>query len=147
MLTYENSVQFVLDQPAPVSLRNFFPPENGFIWSSSHWSEITFEFSATPASRKKSAKLMLDFDVFKMAGHIDGQDVFIYLNGLRVGSHFETQRTTLAIPVDAKMLKSGGNVLTFDTPDTKRPSEFGIPDERQLGIQLFGMQIRPTDES
>jgi hypothetical protein len=142
MLTYENSVQFVKGESAPVSLRNFFPPEDGFIWSSSHWSEITFGFSATPAGGKEHADLILDFDVFKIVGHVDGQNALIYLNGLRVGSHYITQRTTLVIPIDAAMLKPSGNVLTFDTPDTRKPSEFGIPDERQLGIQLFSMQIR-----
>jgi hypothetical protein len=144
MLTYDNAVHFVKGEPAPVALRNFFPPENGFIWSASRWSEITFKFSATPASAKKYADVILDFDVFKMVGHVDGQNVLIYLNGLRVGSHYITERTTLAIRIDAKMLKPGENVLTFDTPDNNKPSEFGIPDERKLGIQLFAMQIRPT---
>jgi hypothetical protein len=144
MLTYDNSVQFIIGEPAPVLLRNFSPPENGFVWSSSHWSEITFGFTATPVSRKKHADFTLDFDVFKMAGHVEGQNVLLYFNGLRVGSHYITQRTALVVPIDAAMLKPRDNVLTFDTPDSRRPSEFGSPDERKLGIQLFSMQVRPA---
>jgi hypothetical protein len=128
----------------PVSLRNFFPPEDGFIWSSARWSEITFEFAAAAGRGKKSVDVILDFDVFKMEGHLEGQNVLIYLNGLRVGSHYITRRTTIVVLIDATLLKPGENVLTFDTPDSRKPSEFGIADERQLGIQLFAIQIRPA---
>ena len=144
MLTYNNSIQFVKDEAPPVSLRNFFPPENGFIWSTSYWSDITFAFSATPADEIKAADFILEFDVFKMGGHVEGQNVLIYLNGLRVGSHYVTQRTTVVIRMDAALLEPTDNVLTFDTPDTRMPSEFGLPDERRLGVQLFSMQIRPV---
>jgi hypothetical protein len=142
MLTYENSIRFEKGKEVPVSLRNFHPPEDGFIWSSSIWSEITFEFSATAARAKKSADVILDFDVFKMEEHVEGQNALIYLNGLRVGSYYITRRTTIVIPIDCSLLKPSENVLTFDTPDSRKPSEFGSSDERQLGIQLFSMQIR-----
>jgi hypothetical protein len=143
MLTYENSIQFEKGKEAPVSLRNFYPPEDGFIWSSSRWSEITFGFSATAARTKKSADVILDFDVFKKEKHVEGQNALIYLNGLRLGSHYITRRTTIVIAIDSALLKPSENVLTFDTPDSRKPSEFGSADERQLGIQLFSMQIRP----
>jgi hypothetical protein len=143
MLTHDNSIQFVKDEAPPVSLRNFFPPENGFVWSTSYWSDITFAFSPTPAGVYKAAEFTLDFDVFKMGGHIDGQNVLIYLNGLRVASHYITQRTTVVIRLDPALLEPTDNVITFDTPDSRKPSEFGLPDERRLGVQLFSMQIRP----
>jgi hypothetical protein len=144
MLTYDNSVQFLKDEPTPLGLRNFFPPEDGFVWSSSYWSEITFGFSPSPARSKKFADLILDLDVFKVGGQLDGQNTFIYLNGLRVGSNYINRRTTVVIPIDASALKPGDNVLTFDTPDSRKPSDFGIRDERQLGIQLFSLQVRPA---
>lgn len=144
MLTYDNSIQFAKGETVPISLRNFFPPEDGFIWSTASWSEITFGFSGTLARGKKYADLILDFDVFKVASHVEGQNTLIYLNGLRVGSHFLTRRTTVVIPIEPAALKPAENVLTFDTPNARKPSEFGIPDDRQLGIQLFSMQIRPA---
>jgi hypothetical protein len=144
MLTYENSVQFDLGEPSPVALRNFSLPEKGFIWSSSDWCEIVFAFSATPVSSKKLVDFILDIDVFKMAGHLTGQNVLLYLNGLRVGSHYITEQTTLVTRINAAMLRPSGNVLTFDTPDSRKPSEFGSPDDRKLGIQLFSIQIRPA---
>jgi hypothetical protein len=145
MLTYENSVQFAKDEPPTVILRNFYPPEDGFVWSSSSWSEVTFKFSAAAGRRKKHADVILDFDVFKVAGQADGQNALIYLNGLRVGSHYITRRTTAVIPIDAGLLKPNENVLTFDTPDSRTPSDYGIADKRLLGIQLFSIKIRPAD--
>ena len=144
MLTHDNSIQFVKDEAPPVSLRNFFPPENGFVWSTSYWSDITFAFSPTAAGGDEGAELILDIDAFKMAGHVEGQNVLIYLNGLRVGSHYVTQRTSVIIRMDPSLLEPTDNVLTFDTPDTRMPSEFGLPDQRRLGVQLFSMQIRPV---
>jgi hypothetical protein len=144
MLTYDNSIAFAKGKETPVALRNFYPPEDGFIWSSAHWSEITFEFSATAGRGKKNADVILDFDVFKKEKLVEGQNTLIYLNGLRVGSHYITRRTTVVIPIDSALLKPAENVLTFDTPDSRKPSEFGGSDERQLGIQLFSMQIRPA---
>jgi hypothetical protein len=144
MLTYDNSIQFVKDARPPVSLRNFFAPEDGFIWSTGAWCEITFGFSTVSGRGKRDADLILDLDVFKVAGETEGQNVLLYLNGLRIGSHYVTRRTTVVIPIDAAILKNENNVLTFDTPERKRPSDYGIADERQLGIQLFSMQLRPA---
>src|ERR1700733_13481915 len=117
MLTYDNSVQFTLGEPTLASLRNFYAPETGFIWSSSEWSEIRFSFSATPEVESTEVDLSLDCDVFRVGGRFDGQNILIYLNGLRVGSHFITQRTQLNIRVSSADLKPADNVLTLDTPD------------------------------
>jgi len=144
MLTYDNSVRFEKGRAPTVSLRNFYPPEDGFVWSSSRWSEIKFEFAATAGRDKKNVDVILDFDVFKVDGYMDGQNALIYLNGLRVGSHYISRRTAIIIPIDTALLKPSENVLTFDTPDSRIPSDFGIADKRQLGIQLFSIQIRPA---
>jgi hypothetical protein len=88
--------------------------------------------------------VILDLDAFKKEGHTDGQNVLLYVNGLRVSSHFIARRSTIVIPVEPAVLKPSGNVLTFDTPNSRMPSEFGMADGRQLGIQLFSMQIRPA---
>lgn len=146
MLTYVNSIQFALGEPVLVSLRNFYEPENEFVWSSSRWSEITFSFSATPEVGAEEADVILDCDVFKVASRLEGQNILTYLNGARLGSHFITQRTLLSIRVGASQLKPTANVLTLDTPDSRKPSEFGSADDRQLGIQLFSIRIRPVEK-
>lgn len=145
MLTLENSIKFLQDQDPAVTLRNFYAPENGFVWSSSRWSEIEFGFSATPnRGLRKNVDLIIDFDVFKVDGRLDGQDVLIYLNGLRVGSHHIMRRTAVVIPVEMASLRSSDNILTFDTPDSCSPKQYGMADDRRLGIQLFSLQIRPA---
>lgn len=145
MLTYDNSIQFKRSKEPTVVLRNFYPPEDGFVWSSSRWSDVTFGFSAGAGRRKKSADVILDLDAFKVEGQTGGQNALIYLNGLRVGSININRRTTVVIPIDAAVLKPSENVLTFDTPDSRTPSDYGIADKRLLGIQLFSMKIRPAD--
>jgi hypothetical protein len=144
MLTYDNSIQFAKGKVPQVALRNFYPPEDGFVWSSGYWSEISFGFSAAPGRGRRLADVILDFDAFKKEGHTDGQNVLLYFNGLRVGSHFIDRRSIMAIPIDPATLKPSDNVLTVDTPNSRSPSEFGSADGRQLGIQLFSMQIRPA---
>jgi hypothetical protein len=144
MLTYDNSVHFAKGKVPSVALRNFYPPEDGFVWSSGHWSEISFGFSFAPGRGKKLADVILDLDAFKKEGHTDGQNVFVYLNGLRVGSHYIDRRSTIVISIDPATLKLSDNVLVFDTPNSRMPSEFGMADGRQLGIQLFSVQIRPA---
>lgn len=144
MLTFDNSVKFVQGQDVPLILRNFYAPEDGFVWSSSRWSEITFAFSPTPnRTQRKGADLIIDLDVFKVDSKLEGQDVLIYFNGLRVGSHYLTRRTTIVIPLELTQLKAADNVLTFDTPDSSSPKQFGLSDGRRLGIQLFSLQVRP----
>jgi hypothetical protein len=145
MLTYDNSIQFGKGKEPTVVLRNFYPPEDGFVWSSSRWSDVTFGFSAGAGRRDKIADVVLDLDVFKVEGQTGGQNALIYLNGLRVGSHYITRRTTVVIPIDSAVLKPTENVLTFDTPDSRMPSDYGIADKRLLGIQLFSLKIRPAD--
>ena len=144
MITYDNSIQFAKGKVPPVALRNFYPPEDGFVWSSGYWSEIGFGFSGASVRARRLADVILDADAFKKEGHTDGQNVLLYLNGLRVGSHYIARRTTIVVPVDPGMLKPSDNALTFDTPNSRMPSEFGMADGRQLGIQLFSMQIRPA---
>ncbi len=143
MLNYKNSVSFVKGETPGVLLRNYYEPEDGFVWSSSKWSEIIFAFSADVPARAKSSDLILDLDVFKSPPALPFQTVKIYLNGWRIGSRDVTERTTALIPVNPLILKPVENVLTFDTPDASVPAAFGIPDQRRLGIQLFSLQFRP----
>lgn len=144
MRTFEDSVTFTAGTDPGVSLRNFWPPEDGFVWSTGIWSEITFAF--TPSARQPAplADLILDMDVFKKPDHLEAQNVLLYLNGLRIGSYYVQRRTTYFAAFDPKILRPADNVLTLDTPDVASPSEFGGSDSRKLGVQLFSLQIRKS---
>lgn len=146
MLNFVNTITFAGGEEPSVILKNFHNPEDGFVWSSAKWSEIVFSFADKDALSIKSADLVLDLDVFKAPPDLPGQNVFIYLNGLRIGSYEFTRRSNYVIPFDAGILKPDENVLTFDTPDATGPDSFGIEDSRRLGIQLFTLQIRPAIE-
>jgi len=143
MLTYKNSLEFLKGKPPAVLLRNFFEPENGFVWSTSTWSEIIFSFADSGLNKDKSADLILDLDVYKAPPKLPGQTVKCYLNGLRIGSRDIIDRTVSIVTFDAGLLKPTENILTFDTPQASIPSDFGVDDGRRLGVQLFSMQIRP----
>ncbi len=143
VLNYLNSVSFQKGESPPVLFRNFYEPEEGFVWSTSLWSEIIFSFSEGIPPRTKSADLILDLDVFKSPPSLLHQTVKFYLNGLRIGSRDVNSRTTALISFNPTILNLVENVLTFDTPDASVPARFGVRDERRLGVQLFSLQFRP----
>ena len=145
MLTFENSLTFSSNEEPDAQLRNFWGAENGFIWSSGQWCELTFSFDTKSADKNGLLDLILDIDVFKNGDELKGQNVLLYLNGLRIGSLFCTKRSTMVFSFDARLLKAEENVFTMDTPDATSPSLFGSKDTRTLGVQLFSMQVRKVE--
>jgi hypothetical protein len=145
MLTFDNSVTFSAGVPPIVSMTNFSAPEEGFIWSTGKWSEVTFSFSAGSKNASGTADLILDIHAFVAPPGLEGQNAKIYLNGLRIASAYIKSRVTRAFEFDAKILKPDDNVLVIDTPDSAAPEDFGVPDARQLGIQLYSLQIRRAE--
>jgi hypothetical protein len=142
MRSFEDSLTFSADVEPDVSLRNFWPPESGFIWSTGKWSEVIFPFNSGSREAPSEADLIIDMDVLRRPTQLDAQHVFLYLNGLRLGSYFVQRRATFFATFNSRILKSTGNVLIFDTPDVASPSMFGELDKRQLAVQLFSLQIR-----
>jgi hypothetical protein len=134
-------VSFTKDVLPSVELISFWPPEDGFVWSSGKWCELIFKFNLQTAPTDERGELVLDFDSYKSPPGLEGQNVFIYLNGLRIGARRLTKRVTAFIEFDPALLKAT-NVLTFDTPDAASPTQWGGTDERVLGIQLFTFQAR-----
>ncbi len=145
MLSFKNSVVFTKGEAPPVLLRNFYEPEDGFVWGTSRWSEITFSFTGDRPVPGTKADLVLDLDVFKAPPTLPCQTVLVYLNGLRIGSKDVNMRLTAIFPFPGEILRKAENVLTFDTPNVSVPSAFGIPDERLLSVQLFSLQLRRAE--
>jgi hypothetical protein len=145
MLTFENSLTFSSTAEPDAQLRNFWGPENGFIWSSGKWCELTFSFDIKSADRNALLDLILDLDVFKHGEELKGQNVLLYLNGLRIGSLYCTKRSTMVFSFDARLLKAEENIFTMDTPDAASPSQFGSKDGRTLGVQLFSLQVHKVE--
>jgi hypothetical protein len=127
---------------AGVTLEGFAPPEDGFVWQMGRWGEITFDFDDLSRGRTGMADLMVELDVFKHGPAMTGQNLFVYLNGLRVGSFFVTHRRILIMSFPANILRARTNVLTLDTPDAAPPRAFGIDDGRVLGAAVFAVYFR-----
>jgi len=144
MLNFENALTFREGFEPDAALRNFWPPEGGWIWSTGRWAEISFAFEIDPRLRVGGAELIVDLDVFKHEAALDGQNVFVYLNGLRIGSLFCKSRATFIFAFEPKILARSESTVTFDTPDSARPSDFGSDDQRVLGVQLFSLRIRKS---
>lgn len=142
MLTYDNSLTFAKGVEPDATLRNFWGPEDKFVWSTGKWCEIVFGFHAEGKAPGPLVDLILDMDVFKVPEKLLGQNLFVYLNGLRIASQFCQRRTTSVASIDPKLLRASENMLTIDTPDSAMPSDFGVADTRLLGIQLFSVQLR-----
>jgi len=122
--------------------KNFHPPEREFSWSDGPWSEIVFPLPAEQLKASTTFDVVLDFDVFKSPPEMEGQNVFVYLNGLRLASRFITKRSFVNLRISGLFLRPVDNILTFDTPDSAPPKRFGIADPRCLGMQLFSIVVR-----
>jgi hypothetical protein len=127
---------------AGVSLNGFAPPEEGFVWQMGRWGEIAFDFDDLTRNRTGMADLMLELDVFKHGSEFPGQNVFIYLNGLRVGSFYITHRRILIMNFPVNILRPKNNMLTLDTPDAAPARNFGLNDTRTLGAAVFAVYFR-----
>jgi hypothetical protein len=127
---------------AGVSLTGFAPPEEGFVWQMDRWGEIVFDFDDLTRNRTGMADLMVELDVFKHGSDLPGQNVFIYLNGLRVGSFYITHRRILIMNFPVNTLRAKTNVLTIDTPDAAPARNFGLNDTRTLGTAVYAIYFR-----
>ncbi len=141
MLDANSIVTFSKDTLPMVELKSFWPPEDGFVWSAGKWCEVVFQYAVGTAQPHDRGELVLDFDSYKSPPALEAQNVFMYLNGLRVGARRMNKRVTAFIEFDPAILKPT-NVLTIDTPDAVSPATFSGRDERVLGIQLFTLQVR-----
>lgn len=144
MITFGHSLTFVPGKALPVVLRNFHPPEEGYVWSDSKWCEIVFPFSAGTTRVPKAADLILDLDVYKAPPEFPGQTLMTYLNGMRIGQFDVKGHQTFVVPISTALLREQENSLVIDTPMSNTPSSFGVKDERVLGVQVFSVQIQPA---
>ena len=146
MIGREEKFSFSKDVEPTIGLVNFCPPEDGFVWSSALWSEVKFPAIGPTVTREHSLAncsidIALDIDVFKVPPNFAGQNVYFYVNGLRLASRFITTRITVMLELPGFMSKERDNLVTIETPDAARPLDHGLQDTRKLGIQLFGVRI------
>jgi hypothetical protein len=126
-----------------VGLENFWKPEDEFVWSSGKWCQILFDVPARSADPDGGeVELVLDLDAFRAAPELEGQDLHVYVNGLRVATRHVTKRIMIVAEVARHALREHANSITIDTPDAARPSDFGEVDDRRLGIKLFSVKLR-----
>lgn len=142
VLNFDNALTFKTGEEPEAALQNFWPPEESWVWSTGRWSEINFAFDLGLRPPSGTVELILDLDVFRRQEKYPGQNILIYLNGLRIGSLYCTHRMIVAFAFDAKILNRAENALTIDTPDSTMPSVFGGADGRVLGAQIFSVRIR-----
>jgi hypothetical protein len=144
MQSFETSVTFLAGEEPDAALRNFWAPEDGFVWSTGKWCEISFAFDSGGKPVGQLADLIIDADAFRFERQLEGQNALVYLNGVRIGSFYVLRRTTYFATFDPHLLRPTDNVITIDTPDAACPSDFGSDDGRRLGIKLFSLQIRKS---
>lgn len=143
MLSFQNSLSFAEGTNDLVAFTNFWEPEQAFIWSTGKWCEISFGFQASPGHNAvKSADLIVDIDAYRGPEDGSGQNVYIYLNGMRIGAAFLTSRSIQIWSFDPRTLRPSENLLIIDTPEAHSPRIYGDKDFRVLGIQLHSLQIR-----
>lgn len=143
MFSLDDTLEVAEWPSAGVVLKGFSHIEDSFVWQIGRFGEITFDIQEAGKPRSQGVDVILDMDVFKTGPEgLEGQNVFVYLNGLRIGSTFISGRRVVILHVPTSVLRARGNVLTLDTPDAAKPSSYGMGDERVLGVQLFSLQFR-----
>lgn len=130
--------------PHAIRLRNFDNPEADFAWSIGRFAEAAFDCDRDALAATEGGALLLDIDTFRVPPVLAGQNLLVFLNGLRVHSAFVTARTLVTLRLRPGMLQAEDNMLTFDVPDAIRPMEFGMEDGRMLGLKLFSMALEPA---
>jgi len=124
---------------AVLTLTNFHPPEDGFAWSAGRWCEVEFDFQED--GTHPTLTLELDVNAFRDPQLLPAPDLFVYLNGRRIGSLTLPARQVAAFRIPSALLQPEGNVLVLDALDAARPVEFGREDGRLLGVQLFALAV------
>lgn len=143
MFSFDDTLEVAEWPSAGVVLKGFSHIEDTFVWQIGRFGEITFDIQDAGKSRSQGVDVILDLDVFKTGPEgLPGQNVFVYLNGLRIGSTYITGRRVVILNVPTSILRARGNLLTLDTPDAAQPASFGMSDQRVLGVQLFSLQFR-----
>jgi hypothetical protein len=143
----EYAVGIRQDVLAHAQLTNFSTPEEDFVWSMGSWCEIRFAMLASGVHSLNTSEteavvdVAIDLDAYKFPPDKDGQNVFIYVNGLRLASRFISQRVTVLLEAPASVMRATDNVITIDTPDFGRPSDYGDNDTRRLGIKLYSLHV------
>lgn len=127
-----------------VSLRNFSAPEDGFVWSLGPWCEVGFDLEL-PEGESPAVEITFDANVFSAPPALPGQSVAAYLNGYRIGTAWVTGRGMIAFRTPPEVIQPGANLLTLDIPGAIRPSAFGQPDDRRLGVKIFTLTVRPLE--
>ena len=144
MLRLASPVEIGSAQAEALVLRNFHPPEpGGFVWSAGRWCEVEFAFDHSALPPRGDPVLTLDLDVFRHPPLLAAQDLFIYLNGLRLGALTVEGRQRASFRLRRATLQREANLLAIDAPQAARPADFGDPDGRLLGVKLFSLVLSP----
>lgn len=118
---------------------NFHPAEDGFAWSRSSWGEVQFENRGRAA---QVSRLEADLDIFRQPSAKDPQrDCFLFLNGALVGCANTAGRSVISFSLPPNGLRPDSNRLTFMLDHALCPNDFGVPDTRTLGFQLFRVRF------
>lgn len=126
-----------------VALINFSDPEDGFVWSLGPWCEMRFDLDLARAELVTGVEVTIDANVFAAPPTLPGQSVLAFLNGYRIGSAWVTGRGLLTFRAARATLLRDDNRLVLDVPNATRPSAFGQPDDRRLGVKVFSITVRP----
>lgn len=142
--TWENFLDFRDGASLQVAFNGFSAPESGFIWQTGRFGEVIFDFEAPSRCGAPEAELIVELDAYRGPPREAGQNIFVYLNGYRLGSLLVTRCRVLARRFDWHILRRKGNVLTLDAPDAARPNAPGSAETRVLGARLLSLQFRPA---
>jgi hypothetical protein len=122
-------------------------PEEGETWCIGPYSSLVL-----PAPQR-AVPHVLTFDLrpHLQAHHLTEQRLAVRVGGIKVASFRITDRTTRSCVIPVSLLAPGRPLeLMFETPDARRPSQFGESDSRMLALAFLSLRLfhdRPALEA
>jgi len=119
-------------------------PEENFTWTAGRDAIIVLPLEE-PA--KKPLVLKARLGPFLVPGHIEGQNVSIYVDETKVGDWFVKRTGEFEVKVPEQFTDDSSIRVRFEIPNAASPASFGhSKDARKLGVAFQSMQIVPEDQ-
>jgi hypothetical protein len=91
---------------------------------------------------RQDVTLLIDATPFTSPGHVDAQQVFLYINGLFHQFTTFEKRKTWSVPVMRNAVSPRPTKITMVLPNATSPKKLGLGnDERSLGLALHSLSI------
>jgi hypothetical protein len=123
-------------------LKGWSSPEDHVRWTCKRNAIIVLPLEAPP---KKPLVLQAHLEPLLVPGHIEAQNVNIYVDDRKVGSWCVKKAGVFKVKIPKRFTHDSRMRIRFELPDTASPASFGTSkDTRDLGVAFRSIRIIPS---